>query len=56
MHTVKETDKLAAKLDILLKKMDEGSKQQVYTPVQAIDSHSMCEVRDNGGHSVPRDP
>ena len=27
MHTVKETDMLAAKLDLLLKKLDEGNRQ-----------------------------
>ena len=27
MHTIKETDMLAAKMDLLLKKLDEGNKQ-----------------------------
>ena len=27
MHTIKETDMIAAKLDLLIKKMEEGSKQ-----------------------------
>ena len=27
MHTVKETDMIAAKLDLLIKKIEEGSKQ-----------------------------
>jgi hypothetical protein len=27
MHTIKETDILAAKLDLLLKKLDEGNRQ-----------------------------
>ena len=35
--TVKETDMIAAKLDLLIKKLDEGSKQQVYGPVHAMD-------------------
>jgi hypothetical protein len=51
MHTVKETDMLAAKLNLLLKKMDEGSKQHIRAPVQALDSHFTCEVCENGGHS-----
>ena len=32
MHTVKETDMIAAKLDLLIKKMEEGSKQQIHAP------------------------
>jgi hypothetical protein len=35
MHTVKETDMLAAKLDLLLKKLDEGNKQ-MFVPVHAM--------------------
>ena len=33
MHTVKETDMIAAKLDLLIKKMEEGSKQPIHAPV-----------------------
>jgi hypothetical protein len=51
MHTVKERDMLATNLDFLLKKMDEESKQQIRAPIQALDSHFMCEVCENGGHS-----
>ena len=51
MHTVKETDMLATKMDLLLKKLDEGNKQQMFIPVQAMDSYMMCEVCGNGGHS-----
>jgi hypothetical protein len=50
MHTVKEMDMLAAKLDLLLKKMDEGSKQQIRAPIQALDSQFTCEVCGNDGH------
>ena len=32
MHTVKETDMIAVKLDLLIKKMEEGSKQQIRAP------------------------
>ena len=39
MHTVKEMDMLAAKMDLLMKKLDEGSKQQLFAPIQAVDSH-----------------
>jgi hypothetical protein len=53
MHTVKETDMLTAKMDLLLKRLDERAenKKQIYNSVQAIDSHSVCEVCGNGGHS-----
>ena len=50
MHTVKETDMIAAKLDLLIKKMEEGSKQQIHTPVYAMRRHFMCEVYGNDGH------
>ena len=50
MHTVKETDMLAAKMDLLLKKLDEGNKHQMFVPVQAMDSYMTCEVCGNGGH------
>jgi len=29
MHTIKETDMIAAKLDLLIKKLGEGSQQQI---------------------------
>ena len=32
MHTIKEMDMIAAKLDLLIKKMEEGSKQQIRAP------------------------
>ena len=41
---------LAAKMDLLLKKLDEGNKQQMFIPVQAMNSYLMCEVCGNGGH------
>ena len=50
MHTVKETDMLAAKMDLLLKKLDEGNKQQMFIPVQAMNLYMTCEVCGNGGH------
>ena len=36
MHTVKETDMIAVKLDLLIKKMEEGSKQPIHAPVYAM--------------------
>ena len=51
MHTVKETDMLAAKLDLLLKKFDEGNWPQMPVPFHAMNSYFTCEVCGDGGHS-----
>ena len=51
MHTVKETDVIAAKLDLIIKKMEEGSQRQIQAPVYAMGSHFACEVCGNDGHS-----
>ena len=51
MHTIKETDMLATKLDLLMKKLDEGNKQHMFVPVQAMNSYMTCKVCGNGGHS-----
>ena len=50
MHAVKETNMLAAKMDLLLKKLDEGNKQ-MFVPVHAMILYSACEVCDDAGHS-----
>jgi hypothetical protein len=51
MH-FKETDMLAAKMDLLLKCLDERAKfkEHMNNYAQAIDSPSACEVCENGGH------
>ena len=53
MHTVKEMDKLAAKMDLLMKRLDERAhkKEAMKGTIQAIDSHMTCEVCGNVGHS-----
>ena len=51
MHTVKGTDMIAAKLDLLIKKMEEGSKQPIHAPIYAMGSHFTCKVCGNDGHS-----
>ena len=51
MHTIKETDMLAAKLDLLLKKIDEGNRPQMPVPVHAMNSYYTCEVYGDCGHS-----
>ncbi len=50
MHTVKETELLAAKLDLLMKRLDDHEKRPQGT-VKALDSHVTCEVCGNTGHS-----
>jgi hypothetical protein len=43
MHTVKEMELLAAKLDLLMKQLDDHDKRPQGT-VKALDSHVTCEV------------
>nr|AAX96620.1 Transposable element protein, putative [Oryza sativa Japonica Group]ABA92974.1 Zinc knuckle family protein [Oryza sativa Japonica Group] len=50
MHTNKETELLAAKLDLLMKRLDDHKKRPQGT-VKALDSHITCEVYGNTGHS-----
>ena len=38
-------------LDLLIKKMEEGSKQPIHAHVYAMGSHFTCEVCGNDGHS-----
>ncbi|KAK2630865.1 hypothetical protein QOZ80_UnG0719230 [Eleusine coracana subsp. coracana] len=47
MHSVKEVDMLAAKIDLLMKKMDDQANGEV----KALDAHMTCEVCGNTGHS-----
>ncbi|RLN12660.1 Zinc knuckle family protein [Panicum miliaceum] len=52
MHSVKETDMIAAKLDLLLKNIDEHPQERAPTQVlQALDSRMTCEVCGNIRHS-----
>ena len=41
---------LAAKLDLLMKKLDEGNRPQMPVPVHAMNSYLTCEVCGDGGH------
>ena len=47
MHTVKETDMLAAKIDLLMKRLEENNQEKV----QSIDARMTCEVCAEVGHS-----
>ena len=51
MHTVKETDMLAAKIDLLMKQLTERNQENPSNSVKAIDSHMTCEVCGEVGHS-----
>ena len=54
MHTVKEVDMLAAKMDLLLKRLDEHAtdKDAIKGTVKAIDLQMTCEVCGEVGHLV----
>jgi hypothetical protein len=51
MHTMKETDMLIAKIDLLLKRFDERAANPNTGTVKVMDSKMMCEVCGNVGHS-----
>ena len=53
MHTVKETDMLFAKIDLLMKRLEERpqDKDAMMGTVQAMGSHMTCEFCGNVGHS-----
>ena len=53
MHTVKEVDMLAAKIDLLLKRLNERAheKEAIKATIQAMDSQMTFEVCGEVGHS-----
>lgn len=54
MHTVHEVDMLSAKMDLLMKKIEEGSKQEAIQPhatARAIEADPWCEVCGGDDHS-----
>jgi hypothetical protein len=53
MHTVKETDMLAAKMNLLLKRLDERAtdKEAMKGTTKAMDSQMTCKVCEGGRHS-----
>jgi hypothetical protein len=52
-HTVKEVDMLHAKMDLLMKRMDDltSEKAAMAVTTQAVDSRMTCEVYGDTGHS-----
>ena len=53
MHTIKEADMLAAKMDLLLKRLNKRAheKEAMKAIVQAMDSQMTCEVYGEVEHS-----
>ena len=53
MHTMKEMDMLAAKIDLLLSRLNERAheKEAMKATVQATDSQMTCEVYGEVRHS-----
>ena len=51
MHQLKEVDMLSAKLDLLMKKLDDraGDKKEV---MHIYDSHMTCEECVDGGYTI----
>ena len=52
MHTMKETDMLAVKMDLLIKRLDERAheKEAMHGIVKAMELHMTCEVYGETGH------
>ena len=50
-QSAKEADVLAAKIDLLLQSMDEQVANPNMGTVQAVNSHTSCEVCGDDGHS-----
>ena len=51
MHSLKEVGMLAAKVDLLAKRVENCEKMSAYETVQAMDTHMTCEVCGETGHS-----
>ena len=51
MHSVKEIDMLAAKMDLLAKRLDHYEKVSAQETLKAMESHMTCEVWGDVGHS-----
>ena len=52
MHSIKEADMLAIKIDLLLKKFKDYSKDKAQLQtLQALETRLTCEVCGNVGHS-----
>ena len=52
MHSMKEADMLVAKIDLLMKRLDDRAtkKEAMKSTVKIMDSHMTCEVCGGVGH------
>jgi len=51
MHSIMEIDMLAAKTDLLAKRVEHYEKVSAQETLKAMDSHMTCEVYGDVGHS-----
>jgi hypothetical protein len=51
MHSIKEIDMLAAKMDLLAKRVEHYEKVSAQETFKVMDSHMTCEVCGDDGHS-----
>ena len=51
MHSLKEADMLATKVDLLTKILENFEKMSAQETIQAMDTHMTCEVCGEAGHS-----
>ena len=51
MHSIKEIDMLAAKMDLLVKRVEHYQKMSAQETLKAMDSHMTYEVCGDVGHS-----
>ena len=51
MHSIKEIDMLAAKMNLLVKRVEHYEKVSAQETLKAINSHMTCEVYGDVGHS-----
>jgi hypothetical protein len=50
MHSIKEINMLAAKMDLLMKRVEHYEKVSAQETLKAMDSHMSCEVCGDVGH------
>jgi hypothetical protein len=50
MHSIKEIDMLAAKMDLLAKRVEHYEKVNAQETLKTMDSHMTCEVYGDVGH------
>ena len=50
MHSIKEINMLAAKMDLLVKRVEHYEKVSAQETLKAMDAHMTCEVYGDVGH------